>query len=141
MVVFFSFSGLNSVFGAHLVTPDGYLMNNALSSFYSDPSLPANLGAKAGQRPLQGFLPVIATETGSRCGTRFVTGSADATQLAQVIVNLLEFNQSAADAVRSPRIHSKPQTHSLDLEGKYFRHILCHGNFLKIIFSFQISHK
>ncbi|XP_032780767.2 glutathione hydrolase 7 [Daphnia magna] len=109
-------SGLNSVFGAHLVTPDGYVLNNAMTSFYDDPSLPDNLGDKAGQRPLQGLLPVVATETGGRCGTRFVTGSADATLLAQVIMNILQFNQTAADAIRSPRIHAKPQNFNLDLE-------------------------
>ncbi len=99
------------------MTPDGYLLNNAMASFYADPALPDNLGDRAGQRPLQGLLPVVATETGGRCGTRFVTGAADATLLGQVIMNLLQFNQSAADAVRSPRIHTKPQSHSLDLEG------------------------
>ncbi|XP_046458585.1 glutathione hydrolase 7-like [Daphnia pulex] len=109
-------SGLNSVFGAHLVTPDGYVLNNAMASFYDDPSLPDNVGGQAGQRPLQGLLPVIATETNGRCGTRFVTGSADATLLAQVVMNLLQFNQSAADAIRSARIHSKPQSSSLELE-------------------------
>lgn len=113
-------SGLNSVFGAHLVTPDGYVLNNAMTSFYNDPSFPNNLGDKAGQRPLQGLLPVIATESGGRCGTRFVTGAADATLLAQVIMNILQFNQSAADAIRSPRIHAKPQTSVLDLEGTSF---------------------
>jgi gamma-glutamyltranspeptidase len=110
---------LNSVFGAHLVTPDGYVLNNAMASFYDDPSLPDNVGGQAGQRPLQGLLPVIATETNGRCGTRFVTGSADATLLAQVVMNLLQFNQSAADAIRSARIHSKPQSSSLELEGKF----------------------
>ena len=99
------------------MTPDGYVLNNAMASFYNDPSLPNNLGDKAGQRPFQGLLPVIATETNVRCGTRFVTGSADATLLAQVIMNLLQFNQSATDAIRSARIHTKPQTASLDLEG------------------------
>ena len=90
-----------------------------MASFYADPTLPANLGDNAGQRPLQGLLPVVATETGGRCGTRFVTGAADATLLAQVFMNLLQFNQSATDAVRSPRIHTKPQSHSLDLEGNF----------------------
>lgn len=90
-----------------------------MASFYTDPSLSSNLGDKAGQRPLQGLLPIIATETGGRCGTRFVTGSADATLLGQVIMNLLQFNQTATDAIRSARIHTHPQSHSLDLEGNF----------------------
>lgn len=125
------------------MTPDGYVLNNAMTSFYDDPSLPDNLGDKAGQRPLQGLLPVVATETGGRCGTRFVTGSADATLLAQVIMNILQFNQTAADAIRSPRIHAKPQNFTLDLEGKsifMFRATILNSN--KFLLSFcKMCHK
>lgn len=114
-----------------------------MTSFYDDPSLPDNLGDKAGQRPLQGLLPVVATETGGRCGTRFVTGSADATLLAQVIMNILQFNQTAADAIRSPRIHAKPQNFTLDLEGKsifMFRATIFNSN--KFLLSFwKMCHK
>ncbi len=70
------FIGLNSVFGAHLVTPDGYVLNNAMASFYNDPSLPNNLGEIAGQSPFQGLLPVIATETSGRCGSLPVSSQA-----------------------------------------------------------------
>lgn len=90
------------------MTPDGYLLNNAMTNFYGDPTLAANIGDKVGQRPLQTLLPLIATETESRCGTRFVTVSADATLLAQTVMNVLQFDQSPADAIRSPRIHTHP---------------------------------
>ena len=53
------------------MTPDGYVLNNAMASFYNDPSLPNNLGDIAGQRPFQGLLLVIATETNGRCGSLY----------------------------------------------------------------------
>lgn len=118
-VLVLNFSGLNSAFGSHLETPDGYLMNRALANFYPSDlltSLP-NKGGKPNQRPLQGFVPVIATESSGRCGVRFVSGSSDATLLGQVVMNLLQFNQSVADAVRSARIHAQSQNHVLALEG------------------------
>ena len=58
------------------MTPDGYVLNNAMASFYNDPSLPNNLGDIAGQRPFQGLLLVIATETNGRCGNLSVSSQA-----------------------------------------------------------------
>jgi len=108
-------SGLNSVFGSHLVSPDGYLLNNAMANFYTNSSLP-NSNAKAGQKPLQFMLPLIAVETNRRCGPRFVTGSSDATLLGQVVMNLLQFNLTVPESVRSPRIQTTAQSHALGLE-------------------------
>ena len=60
------------------MTPDGYVLNNAMASFYMkyDPSLPNNLGDIAGQSPFQGLLPVIATETNGRCDSLPVSSQA-----------------------------------------------------------------
>ena len=58
------------------MTPDGYVLNNAMASLYNDPSLPNNLGDIAGQRPFQGLLLVIATETNGRCGSLPVSSQA-----------------------------------------------------------------
>ena len=109
--------GLNTMFGSHMLTPDGYLLNNALTNFFLPNQTLPNSGARPGQRPLQSFLPVIATETGSRCGVRFTAGGSDAPLLGQVIMNLLQFNQSTPDAVRSARILAQVQSHQLSLEG------------------------
>ena len=106
---------MNSVFGSHLVSPDGYLLNNAMANFYTNSSLP-NSNAKAGQKPLQFMLPLIAVETNRRCGPRFVTGSSDATLLGQVVMNLLQFNLTVPESVRSPRIQTTAQSHALGLE-------------------------
>ena len=109
--------GLNSMFGSHVLTPDGYLLNNALANFFPrNDSLP-NSGAQPGQRPLQSFLPVIATESKSRCGVRFTTGGSDAPLLGQVVMNLLQFNQSSTNAILSPRLFAEAQSHQLSLEG------------------------
>merc|ERR1712071_734547 len=94
------FSGLNSVFGSHLVTPDGYLLNNAMANFYTNSTLP-NSNVETGQKPLQMMLPLIAVETKRRCGARLVSASSDATILAQVVMNFLEFNSTVAESMRS----------------------------------------
>lgn len=110
-------AGLNSMFGAQLETPDGYLINDALANFFAPSDLP-NSFRKSGQRPLQGMTPVLAVETGGRCGTRFVAGSSDASVLGQVAMNLLQFNQTTFEAVRAARVKTQPQSHVLSLEGK-----------------------
>ena len=58
------------------MTPDGYVFNNAMKSFYNEPSLANNLGDIAGQSPFQGLLPVIATETNGRCDSLPVSSQA-----------------------------------------------------------------
>jgi hypothetical protein len=64
------------------VTPDGYVLNNAMASqqeagqLYNNPSLPNNLGDIAGQSPFQGLLPVIATETNGRFDSLSVSSQA-----------------------------------------------------------------
>lgn len=109
-------TGLNSMFGSQLEAPDGYLLNDALAGFFpADPALPNSL-RKPGQRPLQGLAPVVGTETGGRCGTRFVAGSSDATLLGQVVLNVAQFNQSAFEAVRAARLRTQAQSHVLTLE-------------------------
>ena len=110
-------SGLNSAFGSHLLTPDGYLLNNAMSNFYANLSL-ANAHVKAGQRPLQFALPVIAMETNNRCGLRIATGSSDAALLGQVLYNMIRFNQTVTDVIRIARIQSEAQSLQVEMEGK-----------------------
>lgn len=103
------------MFGSQIEAPDGYLLNNALSNFHEDNK--ANLGDEIGQRPLQGFLAAVAVESGSRCGTRFVTGAADASLLAQVVFNVLQFNQTIEESVRRVRLHTQATNHILRTEG------------------------
>ena len=76
-------AGLSAGFGAHLLSPDGYLLNNALSGFYANESL-ANSRRRAGQRPLQPPLAAVAVEAHHRCGLRLVAAAADAATLGQV---------------------------------------------------------
>lgn len=105
------------MFGSQLETPDGYLLNNALSNFHADFNATVNLGDNTGQRPVQGMLAMVATETGGRCGTRFVTGGADASLVAQVVFNVLQFNQTIEEAVRRVRLHTQATNHVLRTEG------------------------
>ena len=116
-------SGLNSVFGSQIETPDGYLLNNALSNFHADFNATVNLGDNSGQRPVQGLLAAVVTETGSRCGTRFITGGGDASLVAQVVFNVLQFNQTVEEAVRRVRLHTQATNHVLRTEGMISRNI------------------
>ena len=88
-----------------------------MSNFYANLSL-ANAHVKAGQRPLQFALPVIAMETNNRCGLRIATGSSDAALLGQVLYNMIRFNQTVTDVIRIARIQSEAQSLQVEMEGK-----------------------
>ena len=49
-------------------------------------------------------------------GARLVSASSDATILAQVVMNFLEFNSTVAESMRSSRIETRAQSYALLLE-------------------------
>ena len=59
----------------------------------------------------------MVTETANRCGLRIVTGAADATQLAQVLLNIIQYNQKIESASKSPRLQPEVQSLKVSVEG------------------------
>ena len=107
---------INLAFGSRLAVPEfGFCLNNEMDDFttrrgkanafgliQSDRNLPA-----PGKRPLSSMSPTIVLGTDGRVeiiagasgGPRIITGTT------QAILNVLLFDESAADAVAAPRFH------------------------------------
>ena len=106
---------LNSGFGScFVVEGTGILMNNEMDDFSIKPGYPniyGLIGAKAnciepGKRMLSSMTPSIVTKNDSLkwvLGTP--GGSTIITSVAQVIINLIDFNMSLREAVHAPRFH------------------------------------
>jgi gamma-glutamyltranspeptidase/glutathione hydrolase len=107
---------LNLSYGMGLVAAGtGVLLNNELDDFAAKPGAPNAFGLVglnmanapgSGKRPLSSMTPTVILKdgkavlvTGSPGGSRIITA------VLQVIVNVLDFRMSIADAVAAPRIH------------------------------------
>ena len=107
---------INSFFGSGVVAPGtGFVLNNHLADFASEPGGPNAIGP--GRRPTSSMAPIIVFHNGDP----FLTiGSPGATRiisaLAQIIINLVDFDMGLDDAIEAPRIHSLGRT--LSLEGR-----------------------
>ncbi|HVV60953.1 MAG TPA: gamma-glutamyltransferase [Pseudolabrys sp.] len=110
---------LNFSYGLGMVADDtGVLLNNELDDFtakagasnaYGLVGFEANLPAP-GKRPLSSMTPTIVLKdgkpflvTGSPGGSRIITA------VLQVIMNVIDFHMSIADAVTAPRLHHQWQ--------------------------------
>jgi gamma-glutamyltranspeptidase/glutathione hydrolase len=106
---------LNFSYGVGLVAEGtGVLLNNELDDFAARPATPNAYGLIGGEanapgpnkRPLSSMTPTIVLKngrplivTGSPGGSRIITA------VLQVIVNVIDRDMNAADAVAAPRIH------------------------------------
>ncbi|MBV8512243.1 MAG: gamma-glutamyltransferase [Xanthobacteraceae bacterium] len=106
---------LNFNYGLGLVAAGtGILLNNELDDFAAKPGAPNAFGLVGGsanapgpgKRPLSSMTPTIVLKndqpvlvTGSPGGSRIIT------TVLQVVLNVLEFSEDAADAVAAPRLH------------------------------------
>lgn len=93
----------------------GFLLNNEMDDFAAAPGVPNGFGllggdanaVEAGKRPLSSMTPTLVFDalgnpviaTGSPGGSTIIT------IVLQVILNILEFEMNAAEAVSVPRIH------------------------------------
>ncbi len=106
---------LNFSYGVGLVAEGtGVLLNNELDDFAARPATPNAYGLIGGEanapgpnkRPLSSMTPTIVLKngrplivTGSPGGSRIITA------VLQVVVNVIDRDMNAADAVAAPRIH------------------------------------
>ncbi|CAI6349832.1 unnamed protein product [Macrosiphum euphorbiae] len=77
-------SGLGSVFGSHILTNSGYILNNILDSNLKDHIINQT------ERVTSLHLPVIAVETGNICGRRLISGAADVRDGTQLLLSMLK---------------------------------------------------
>ncbi|MDF5733016.1 MAG: gamma-glutamyltransferase, partial [Rhizonema sp. PD38] len=106
---------VNQGFGSGVVTPGtGILMNDEMDDFAAAPGVPNGFGLVGNEAnaiaprktPLSSMTPTIITENGRlRMVVGTPGGSTIITQVLQVILNVLEYNMDAGEAVSVPRIH------------------------------------
>jgi gamma-glutamyltranspeptidase/glutathione hydrolase len=106
---------LNGGYGSRtVVTGAGFLLNNEMDDFSVKPGVPNMYGALGndknaiapGKRMLSSMTPTIVLKDGSPylvVGTP--GGTTIITSVFQTLVNVLEFNMSAEDAVNKPKFH------------------------------------
>lgn len=106
---------LNFSFGSGItLTGTGILLNNEMDDFSAKPGVPNAFGLLGGEanaiaankRPLSSMTPTMIFKngkpyivTGSPGGSRIIT------TVLQLLVNVIDFDMNAADAVSAPRIH------------------------------------
>lgn len=105
---------LNGAFGAKVMAPGGFVMNNEMDDFAAKPGEPNQFGLVqsaynaviAGRRPLSSMSPAIVVVDGK---VDAVIGSPGGptilTSVLQVILNRYEFGMSPYSAVAAPRFH------------------------------------
>jgi gamma-glutamyltranspeptidase/glutathione hydrolase len=106
---------LNGGYGSGVTVPGlGFLLNNEMDDFAAKPGAPNMFGLVQGERnaiqpnkrPLSSMVPTIVL----RDGKLFLVvgapgGSYIPSAVTQVILNAIDFNMNAQDAVDAPRIH------------------------------------
>jgi gamma-glutamyltranspeptidase/glutathione hydrolase len=106
---------LNGSYGSKTVVAGaGFLMNNEMDDFSIKPGVPNMYGAVGGEanaiapgkRMLSSMTPTIVLKNGM---TYLVVGTPGGTTITtsvfQTLINILEFNLSAEDAVNKPKFH------------------------------------
>ncbi len=121
---------VNLEFGSFLVVPEyGFILNDQMDDFTARPGKANAFGLKQseanapgpGKRPLSSMTPTIVTRDGSvkllvgaSGGPRIISGTL------QTALKVLLFNQSATEAVSSPRFHHQWDPNVLGLEKPLF---------------------
>ena len=96
---------INSFFGSGIVVSGaGFLLNNHLSDFDAQPGRPNSIAPH--KRPTSSIAPTIILKDGEPFmtlgtpgGTRIISA------LAQVIMNVIDFEMSMDEAIEAPRVH------------------------------------
>ncbi len=117
---------LNFSFGCGIMAKGaGFFLNNEMDDFSAKPGVPNAYGliggefnkVEPGKRMLSSMTPTIVLKDGR---VRIVTGSPGGSRIInsvlQVVLNLIEFDLNAAEAVNSPRFHHQWLPDKLQLE-------------------------
>ena len=120
---------INSAFGSGVtIKGTGILMNNEMDDFSGQPGVPNQFGLLGGvaneiepaKRPLSSMTPTIVFDNdepflaiGSPGGSRIITA------VLQIILNVIDFEQSLEEATDSKRVHHQWYPDDLDIEETY----------------------
>ena len=120
---------INSAFGSGVtIEGTGILMNNEMDDFSGQPGVPNQFGLLGGvaneiepaKRPLSSMTPTIVFDEGepilaigSPGGSRIITA------VLQIILNVVDFEQSLEKATGSKRIHHQWYPDDIDIEENY----------------------
>ena len=121
---------LNSGYGAKVMAPGGFLMNNEMDDFATNPGKPNQFGlvqgaynaVVPGRRPLSSMCPVIVVKNGK---VDAVVGSPGGptilTTVLQVLLHRYEFGMDPLTAVAAPRFHRQDRPPTLKHEAGRLR--------------------
>ena len=120
---------INSAFGSGVtIKGTGILMNNEMDDFSGQPGVPNQFGLLGGianeiepaKRPLSSMTPTIVFDNdepflaiGSPGGSRIITA------VLQIILNVIDFEQSLEEATDSRRVHHQWYPDDIDIEETY----------------------
>lgn len=117
---------LNGSYGSYVVVDGaGFILNNEMDDFSVKPGTPNLYGLvgaeankiEAGKRMLSSMTPTIVEKNGKvKMIVGTPGGSTIITSVFQTLVNVLDFNMSAAKAVTSPRFHHQWLPDSIQVE-------------------------
>ncbi len=106
---------INLTFGSCLMAPGtGFFMNNEMDDFVAAPGTPNAFGlvggeansVQPGKRPLSSMTPTIIIQDGK---VRMVTGAPGGSKIItttlQTIINVVDHQMDALQAVKAPRVH------------------------------------
>ena len=106
---------LNLTFGSsYSVDGAGFILNNEMDDFSSKPGVPNVYGLVGGEanaiaplkRPLSSMTPTIVLRDGEPfIATGSPGGSTIITVVLQILLNVLDFDMTIAEATAAPRIH------------------------------------
>jgi len=118
---------LNNLYGSGVyLTSAGFFLNDEMDDFASQPGKPNMFGLvqgeanaiQPGKRPLSAMSPSVVLDrngglllvVGSRGGPRIITSTSE------VILNVLDYGMTLAEAVSAPRVHHQALPDSLYIE-------------------------
>jgi len=118
---------LNNLYGSGVyVASAGFFLNDEMDDFASQPGTPNMFGLvqgeanaiQPGKRPLSAMSPSVVLDrdgrlllvAGSRGGPRIITSTSE------VILNVLDYGMTLAEAVSAPRVHHQALPDSLYIE-------------------------
>ena len=120
---------INSAFGSGVtIKGTGILMNNEMDDFSGQPGVPNQFGLLGGianeiepaKRPLSSMTPTLVFDKdepflaiGSPGGSRIITA------VLQIILNIVDFEQSLEEATENKRIHHQWYPDDIDIEENY----------------------
>ena len=118
---------LNGAFGAKVMAPGGFLMNNEMDDFAARPGHANQFGLvqgsynaiEPGRRPLSSMSPVIVVKQGA---VDAVLGSPGGptilTSVLQVLMNRYQFHMTPQSSVRAARFHRQDQPPVMRFEAR-----------------------